>query len=81
MLGINGTQTQPAGNQGSIQSLILPYKNSTVFRAVSVGKSGDVRRSVQMIVQKPIAVQSVGTGVPSVAALGSRPTIFSWKEL
>ncbi len=80
MLGINGTQIQAAGNQGSIQSLIQ-YKTSNVFRVVSVGKSGDVTRSVQMIVQKPM-MQPVGTGVAAVAALpGNRPAIFSWKEL
>lgn len=81
MLGINGTQVQAPGNRSSIQSLIQPYKTSNVFRVVSVGKSGDVTRSVQMIVQKPI-MQPGGTGVAGVAALaGNRPTIFSWKEL
>jgi hypothetical protein len=78
MLGINGTQIQAAGNQTSIQNLILPYKTSNVFRVVSVGKSGDVKRSVQMIVQKPM----VGTGVAAAATLaGNRPIISSWKEL
>ena len=82
MLGVNSTQIQAAGNQASIQSLILPYKGSNVFRVVSVGKSGDVTRSVQMIVQKPMVMQSVGTGVAAAATLaGNRPTIFSWKEL
>jgi hypothetical protein len=82
MLGINGTQIQ-AGIQGQLQNLIQqPYKGSSVFRVVSVGKSGDVTRSVQMIVQKPMAVQPAGTGVAAAATLaGNRPTIFSWKEL
>jgi hypothetical protein len=35
---------------------------------MSVGKSGDVTRSVEMVVQKPQA----GIG---------RPQVFSWKEL
>jgi len=82
MLGVNGTPTHAAGNQSSIQSLILPYKTSNVFRVVSVGKSGDVTRSVQMIVQKQMPVQPVGTGVQAVPTLaGGRPTIYSWKEL
>jgi hypothetical protein len=83
MLGINGAQIQAAGNPGSILSGLIqqPYKGSNVFRVVSVGKSGDVTRSVQMIVQKQMAAQPVGTGVPAVATLGNRPTIFSWKEL
>jgi hypothetical protein len=48
-----------------IQNLIT--FNSPVFRIVSVGRSGDVTRSVQMIVQKQ-------TGV-------SAPRVMSWKEL
>src|SRR5215472_1361697 len=83
MLGINinGTQIQ-AGIQGQLQNLIQqPYKGSSVFRVVSVGKSGDVTRSIQMIVQKPMPVQPVATGVQAVPLAGNRPTIFSWKEL
>jgi hypothetical protein len=80
MLGINATPTQAAGNQASIQGLIQPYKGSSVFRVVSVGKSGDVTRSVQMIVQKPMVMQSVGTGGAPAATLAG-PKIFSWKEL
>jgi type II secretory pathway component PulK len=81
MLGIQPPQTQAARNQGSIQNLIQ-YKTSNVFRVVSVGKSGDVTRSVQMIVQKQMPVQPVGTGAQAVPALaGGRPTIYSWKEL
>jgi len=45
------------------------YKSpNPVFRIVSVGKSGKVTRSVQMIVLK----QAAGVG---------RPQVFSWKEL
>jgi hypothetical protein len=73
MLGI---PTQAA----SIQSLIQqPYKSSNVFRVVSVGKSGDVTRSVQMIVQKQMAVQPGVAAAPTLA--GNQPRIFSWKEL
>ena len=75
MLGINGTQIQAVGNQ------IQPYKTSNVFRVVSVGKSGDVTRSVQMIVQKQTVMQPVGTGVAAAATSAGRPTIYSWKEL
>jgi hypothetical protein len=83
MLGINGTPTPAAGNQASIQNLIQkPYKSSNVFRVVSVGKSGDVTRSVRMIVQKPMAMQPGGAGVAAAATLGvNQPRIFSWKEL
>jgi hypothetical protein len=82
VLPMLGIPTQAAGNQAPIQSLIQqPYKTSNVFRVVSVGKSGDVTRSVQMIVQKQMVMQSVGTGVAAAAASAGRPTIFSWKEL
>jgi hypothetical protein len=82
VLPMLGIPTQAAGNQAPIQSLIQqPYKTSNVFRIVSVGKSGDVTRSVQMIVQKQMVMQSVGTGVAAAAISAGRPTIFSWKEL
>jgi Type II secretion system (T2SS), protein K len=78
MLGLNNAQMQ----QGGIQSLITQYKASNVFRVVSVGKSRDVTRSVQMVVQKPMMVQPVGTSATAIAPLaGNRPTIFIWKEL
>ena len=48
-----------------IQNLVT--FNSPVFRIVSVGKSGDVTRSVQMIA--------------SQGGLGGRPAVMSWKEL
>ncbi len=41
--------------------------NSPVFRVVSVGRSGNVTRTVQMIISK--------------ANLGGRPQVISWKEL
>jgi hypothetical protein len=80
MLGV--PQVQPAGNQVGIQTLILPYKSSNVFRVVSVGKSGDITRSIEMVVQKPIMMQQ--NGIPAVATaapIGNGPRIFSWKEL
>ena len=51
-----------------IQNLIVFKSPNPVFRIVSVGKSGDVTRSVQMVVLK----QTAGVG---------RPQVFSWKEL
>jgi len=66
-LGLNLPQNQqpPALAQG-----LIGFKNpqTQVFRVVSVGKSGDVSRSVQMIVSK---------GGPT----GGRPQVMSWKEL
>jgi hypothetical protein len=63
-LGIN-LQGQQAT---ALQNLIIFKSPNPVFRIVSVGKSGDVTRSVEMVVQKPQA----GIG---------RPQVFSWKEL
>ena len=63
-----GTRTSPQAN-GSQIPIPITYKDpSPVFRVVSAGKSGNVTRSVQMIVQK----QTAGVG---------RPRVFSWKEL
>jgi hypothetical protein len=59
-------QSQPAA---SIMNLIT--FNNTVFRVVSVGKSGDVSRTVQMIISGGAA----GTGA------GGGPQVKSWKEL
>ena len=63
-LGLNQQQFQ------QIQSLNvnLGFKNTLVFRVTSVGKSGDVTRTVQMIVSKG-------------GAAGGRPQVMSWKEL
>ncbi|HSS16096.1 MAG TPA: hypothetical protein VLQ29_03850 [Candidatus Dormibacteraeota bacterium] len=59
-LGFRGGQ--PPQNLG----VALPQPKSTsVFRITSVGKSGDVTRTVQMI----------------VSGGGGRPTVMSWKEL
>ena len=73
-LGAVGTGPAPAPAPGrspqanGIQNLIVFKSPNPVFRIVSVGKSGDVTRSVEMIVLK----QTAGAG---------RPQVFSWKEL
>jgi hypothetical protein len=70
LLGIGAAQTgtvkTPQTN--GIQNLIVFQSPNPVFRIVSVGKSGNVSRSVEMIVLK----QVIGLG---------RPQVFSWKEL
>ena len=69
-LGLNQQQVpqQLPGTTTSIGSL-LTFKGP-ILRVVSVGKSGDVTRSVQMIISKA-----------SLAGAGSRPAVMSWKEL
>ena len=62
--GGTGTSTRTNGTQ-----IPILYKSpNPVFRIVSVGKCGNVTRSVQMIVLKQVG----GVG---------RPQVFSWKEL
>src|SRR5215468_12538301 len=70
LLGLGGVATgkSPQTNTNGIQNLIVFKSPNPVFRIVSVGKSGDVTRSVQMVVLK----QASGVG---------RPQVFSWKEL
>jgi Type II secretion system (T2SS), protein K len=60
-LGLKQDQSQK-GSIGNLMGFSLP-----VFRVVSIGKSGDVSRTVQMIVSKQ-------------AGLGA-PRVMSWKEL
>ncbi|PYJ04927.1 MAG: hypothetical protein DME39_07870 [Verrucomicrobia bacterium] len=67
-LGLNSQQFQ------QIQALV--QFRGPVLRIVSVGRSGDVTRSVQMVVQK----QAVRIGAAAAIAVG-RPQVFSWKEL
>ena len=67
-LGATGTGTGKAPQGNGIQNLIVYKSPNPVFRVVSVGKSGDVSRSVEMLVLK----QAAGVG---------RPQVFSWKEL
>jgi hypothetical protein len=61
-LGLNQQQLQ------QIPGLTLGFKNTLVFRVTSVGRSGDVARTVQMVVLKG-------------GNAGGRPQIMSWKEL
>jgi hypothetical protein len=58
----------PGGQPPQIAGLTPQFKTTLVFRVTSVGKSGDVTRTVQMIVTK---------GGPT----GGRPQVMSWKEL
>jgi hypothetical protein len=67
-LGAAGTGTGKSQQPNQIQNLIVFKSPNPVFRIVSVGKSGDVSRSVEMLVLK----QAAGVG---------RPQVFSWKEL
>jgi len=88
LLGIGAAGTAPApvpGGSGTtpqvtgIQNLIV-FKSSNLFRIVSVGKSGDVTRSVQMVVQKQVTPVGVAAGGGTAIAVG-HPTVISWKEL
>jgi hypothetical protein len=63
-----GTLGFPDGQPPQIAGLTPGFKNTLVFRVTSVGKSGDVTRTVQMIVSKG-------------GAAGGRPMVMSWKEL
>jgi hypothetical protein len=67
-LGGVGTGTGKSPQSTGLQNLIVFKSPNPVFRIVSVGKSGDVTRSVEMLVLK----QPLGIG---------RPQVFSWKEL
>jgi len=53
--------------------------NLPIWRIVSVGRSSDVTRSVQMVVQKQ--VMPAGGAVGGAAIAAGRPTVLSWKEL
>ena len=91
LLGIGAAGTAPApvpvpGKTGTtpqingIQNLIVFKSPNPVFRIVSVGKAGDVTRSVQMVVQKQVTPVGVAGGVGAAITAG-RPTVVSWKEL
>jgi hypothetical protein len=69
-LGATGPGKGPAtaAQASGIQNMIVFKSPNPVFRIVSVGKSGDVSRSVEMIVLK----QTAGVG---------RPQVYTWKEL
>ena len=68
LLGLAGAGTGKSPAANGIQNLIVYKSPNPVFRIVSVGKSGNVTRSVEMVVLK----QAAGVG---------RPQVFSWKEL
>jgi len=70
-LGLNPQQFQ------QIHSL-FQYKGPFV-RIVSIGKSGEVTRSVEMIAFKPMAPLGGAAGLGASIAAG-RPQVFSWKE-
>src|SRR6266705_214687 len=61
-LGLNAQQISALQAQAPVG-----FKDQPIFRILSVGKSGDVTRSVEMVVQKQ-------TGI-------SLPQLISWKEL
>jgi hypothetical protein len=61
---------QPQNQQPPFAAQGLIGFNSPVFRVVSAGKSGDVTRSVQMIISKAAS-----------GGIGGRPQVISWKEL
>jgi hypothetical protein len=67
-LGFPAQQSQQSQQSPQLTGLNLGLKNTFVFRVTSVGKSGDVTRTVQMIVAK---------GGPT----SGRPQVMSWKEL
>jgi hypothetical protein len=69
-LGLNQQQFQQQlpGSTTSIANL-LTFRGP-ILRVVSVGKSGDVTRSVQMIISKA-----------SLGGAAGQPTVMSWKEL
>jgi hypothetical protein len=79
-LGAAGAAPGKSPQANQIQNLIVFKSPNPVFRIVSVGKSGDVTRSVQMVVQKQVTPVGVAAGVGAAIAAG-RPTVFSWKEL
>jgi len=71
-LGLNPQQFQ------QIQALVQ-FKGP-VMHIVSVGKSGEVTRSVEMIVLKQVVSGGAPAGATTVLGVG-RPQVFSWKEL
>ena len=69
-LGLNQQQSnQPLPGATASFGNLLTFKGP-ILRVVSVGKSGDVTRSVQMIISKA-----------SLGGAAAGPTVMSWKEL
>jgi len=79
-LGAAGAAPGKSPQANQIQNLIVFKSPTPVFRIVSVGKSGGVTRSVEMIVQKQLTPVGVAGGIGAAIAAG-RPQVFSWKEL
>jgi hypothetical protein len=71
-LGLNPQQFQ------QIQPLVQ-FKGPVV-RIVSIGKSGDVTRSVEMVVLKPTVLTGGAAGLGATIT-SVRPQVLSWKEL
>ena len=71
-LGLNPQQFQ------MIQPLVQ-FKGPVV-RILSIGKSGAVTRSVEMVVLKPAMLTGAAAG-QGVTITSMRPQVFSWKEL
>src|SRR4029077_934168 len=71
-LGLNSQQFP------QIQTLV--QFRGPVMRIVSIGKSGDVTRSVEMVVLKQTLSGGAAAGV-TTAIVAGRPQVFSWKEL
>jgi hypothetical protein len=67
-LGFPAQQSQQSKQSPQITGLNFGLKNTLVFRVTSVGRSGDITRTVQMIVSK-------------AGGAGGRPQVMSWKEL
>ena len=81
---VNPPQGSPPGatpgTAGGIQNVLVFKSPNPVFRIVSTGKSGDITRSVEMIVLKQTAAGGAPVGGAALIA-GGRPQVFSWKEL
>src|SRR5205809_6054499 len=71
-LGLNPQQFQ------QIQALVQ-FKGP-VLHIVSVGKSGEVTRSIEMVVLKQVMAGGAPAGSTTMIGVG-RPQVFSWKEL
>jgi len=67
-------------NQQITQIQALVQFKGPVMHIVSVGKSGEVTRSVEMVVLKQVVSGGAPAGSTTVLGVG-RPQVFSWKEL
>ena len=82
-------QGSPQGTAAGMQNVLTFKSPNPVFRIVSVGKSGAVTRSVEMIVmkqqaglgQQQVGVGQLQAGFGQLQAATGKPQVFSWKEL